>query len=233
MSKLHVSLTGTEKILLVLSLLIVTGAYSFSGQESILTLAAALIGVTAVLFCAKGHIWGQILIILFSILYGIISFGFRYYGEMITYIGMCLPMAVWSLITWFRNPYEENPTEVKVERLQKKHYVGLPIYVVAVTIAFYFILRYLDTPNLWWSTLSVATSFLAAALTMLRSAYYAFWYALNDGVLIVLWIFAAMKDPGYIPVVVNFLVFLCNDLYGFISWKKREKRQRVEADEKE
>ena len=42
------------------------------------------------------------------------------------------------------------------------------------------------------------------------------WLASLAVVLIVLWIMA------YIPVAVNFAIFLLNDLYGFISWKKRE-----------
>ena len=41
-------------------------------------------------------------------------------------------------------------------------------------------------------------------------------------VLIVLWIMASMENSAYIPVAVNFAIFLLNDLYGFISWKKRE-----------
>lgn len=36
-------------------------------------------------------------------------------------------------------------------------------------------------------------------------------------------VFAAIKNPKYIPVVVNFAIFFFNDMYGFVSWKKREK----------
>ena len=34
-----------------------------------------------------------------------------------------------------------------------------------------------------------------------------------------------MKDPAYLPVVVNFAIFFVNDLYGFFRWKKRELQQ--------
>ena len=62
---------------------------------------------------------------------------------------------------------------------------------------------------------------------MLRSSYYALGYASNDVVLIVLWVLASIKNPVYIPVAVNFTVFLFNDLYGFVSWKKRESSQNL------
>ena len=186
-----------------------------------LTLVAACVGITSLIFAAKGNVWAQILMVVFSILYGVISWRFRYWGEMITYLGMTMPMAVWSTITWIRNP-SENGKEVAIQRLTKKHIAGLVFFGTIVTIVFYIILKELNTPNIIFSTISITTSFAAASLTMLRSSYYALGYASNDIVLIILWILAAMENPEYIPVVVNFIIFFFNDMYGFVSWKRRE-----------
>ena len=122
---------------------------------------------------------------MFSILYAIISWKFRYWGEMITYLGMTLPMAIWSTITWLKNP-SENGKEVAIQALTIRHIVALLLFGSIVTALFYFILRLLDTPNIVLSTLSITTCFFAAALTMLRSSYYALGYAANDFVLIAL-----------------------------------------------
>lgn len=218
------TLTKKEWILWLGSLLIVVISNIMTGKIDILTLAAALIGATSLIFAAKGNVWAQILMIIFCILYGIISWKFHYWGEMITYLGMCMPMAVWSTITWGRNSKKSNGSEVEIQKLNRRHMIGLIIGCVIVTFVFYEILKYLDTPNLMFSTISIATSFLAATLTMLRSSYYALGYASNDIVLIILWIMASIKDPSYFPVVVNFMIFFLNDMYGFISWKKREAR---------
>ena len=68
-----------------------------------LTLLAASIGMTSTIFAAKGNIWPQILMIVFSILYGIIYWRFlNYWGEMMTYFGITLPMAAWSMVTWLK-----------------------------------------------------------------------------------------------------------------------------------
>lgn len=208
-----------------ISMLIVTVSNLVGGSFDVLTLAATWVGITSLIFAAKGNVWAQFLMIAFSILYGIISFRFRYWGEMITYLGMTLPMAVWSAVTWLRNPSAGSKSEVAIRRLEKKHFLFLLVLSIVVTGAFYFILRWLETPNIVFSTLSVTTSFLAASLTMLRSSYYALGYAANDLVLIVLWGLAAAKDPVYIPVIINFMIFFLNDMYGFISWKKRERTQ--------
>lgn len=221
MSNPIASLTRKEWCLWIASLLIVAASNLLNKNMDPLTLAAACIGITSLIFAAKGNVWSQILMIVFSILYGVISWQVRYWGEMITYLGMTMPMAIWSTITWLRNP-ADNGRAVAIRKLTAKHWVGLTFFGAIVTAFFYGVLRLLDTPNIVFSTISVATSFLAAALTMLRSSYYALGYAANDLVLIALWGLASLKDPLYIPVVVNFTIFFVNDLYGFLSWKKRE-----------
>ena len=219
------TLTPREWRLWGASILAVTLSDLVSGGPDGLTLAAAWVGVTSLILAAKGNVWAQFLMILFSVLYGVISFRFRYWGEMMTYLGMSLPMAVWSAVTWLKNPSAGNGSEVAIRRLEKRQALIVAGLSVLVTGAFYFILRWFRTPNLAFSTVSVTTSFLAAALALLRSSYYALGCAANDLVLVVPWSLAAMKDPAYAPVVVNFAVFFLNDLYGFVSWRKRERLQ--------
>ncbi len=214
-----------EWCLWVTSLAVVTISNVVTGEIDLLTIAATWVGITSLIFAAKGNVWAQILMIVFSILYGIISLRFHYWGEMITYLGMSMPMAIWSTVTWIRNPSSDNAGEVKIRRLSGKHFLFLFALSIVVTSAFYFLLQFLQTPNIVFSTISVTTSFLAASLTMLRSSYYALGYAANDLVLVVLWTLAAVENPVYIPVIINFMIFFMNDMYGFASWKKREKLQ--------
>lgn len=217
--------TRLEKILWVLSVGVILAAFFLFDRENYLTLIASLIGVTSLIFNAKGNPFGQILMIVFSVLYGVISYSFRYYGEMITYLGMTLPMSVFALVAWLKNPYQGKKAEVAVNRIGGKEYIFAGILTLIVTIIFYWILKYFHTANLLPSTISVTTSFLAVYLTFRRSAYYAIAYAANDVILIVLWALASRFDPSYLSVVACFLAFLANDLYGFISWRMMEKRQ--------
>lgn len=77
-------------------------------RENHLALLASLVGVTSLIFNAKGNPFGQFLMVIFSLLYGIISYSFDYYGEMITYLCMTMPMAIFALISWLKNPYNDN-----------------------------------------------------------------------------------------------------------------------------
>ena len=217
-SKIEIGLWSSSVMAIVIS-------FGLFDRVNYMTLWASIIGVTSLIFGAKGNPISQVLMILFSLFYGVISYRFSYYGEMITYLGMTLPMAVFALISWLRNPYEGKKSEVKVNRIRRDEAVGMLIGTIFVTMLFYRILKYFNTANLIPSTLSVATSFVAVYLTFRRDPYFALAYASNDMVLIVLWILASIHDVRYVSVVVCFMAFLVNDVYGFVSWRRMEKRQ--------
>ncbi len=208
------------------SMATILASYAIFRQESFLVLVASLLGVTSLIFCAKGNPVGQVMMITFGTIYGYISYSTRYYSEMVTYLGMTVPMAIYALVCWLKNPYQGKKTEVSVNCISKKEWWFLAFLTALVTAVFYFVLKWLDTPNLWWSTLSVSTSFAACYLTARRSPYFALIYSLNDIVLIVLWGIASFWDFNYLSVVICFLVFLANDLYGFYNWRKMEKKQK-------
>ena len=218
-------LTKREWILWVSSIIIITVTFFIKSSGNYLTLVASLIGATSLIFIAKGMVIGQLLMLLFSVLYALISWNLCYYGEMLTYLGMTAPMAVLSAIQWIKNPYEGKKGVVKTAKLSKKKIFYLIIMAVIVTWIFYYILLYFNTANMMFSTISVTTSFLAAFLTFLRSPLYALGYVANDIVLIVLWVLATVGDKDYLPMIICFIIFLINDIYGYVSWRKMEKDQ--------
>ena len=228
MNKIKNYFTKSEILLWLCSLLFIVGSFIIFDRENYLTLSASVIGATSLIFNAKGNPFGQVLMIIFSILYGVISYSFAYYGEMITYLGMTAPMALFSLIAWLKNPYKGNKAEVAVNKINSSEYVLLAFLTVVVTIAFYFILKAFNTANIIPSTISVSTSFIAVYLTFRRSPYFAIGYAANDIVLIVLWIMASFKNLSYLSVVVCFIAFLVNDAYGFVNWKRMYKKQNLQ-----
>ena len=221
-SKGELALWGSSAGLILIS-------FFLFDRVNFMTLAASLIGTTSLIFNAKGNPIGQALMILFSLLYGVISYSFSYFGEMITYLGMTGPMALFALISWLRNPFKGNHAEVAVNRLENQELALMYGLTALVTVVFYFILDHFDTANMVPSTLSVTTSFIAVYLTFRRSPYFALAYAANDVVLIVMWTMAAAEDISYLSVIICFVMFLVNDLYGFVSWKRMEKRQLAAA----
>ena len=78
---------------------------------------------------------------------------------MITYLGMTMPMAVFALISWLRNPYQGNQAEVKVNQICPVEQLFMWTATIAVAAIFYFILEHFHTANILPSTFSVTTSF--------------------------------------------------------------------------
>ncbi|MBR2444393.1 MAG: nicotinamide mononucleotide transporter [Clostridia bacterium] len=218
------TLNKFEITLWITSLVVVVLSFVLSPSKDVLTLIASLIGVTALIFVAKGLVIGQILCVIFAVFYGIISFIFQYYGEVITYLGMSAPIAIMAVVSWIKNPYKQSGT-VAVSKVSKKQIIIMTALASAVTVVMYFILWAFNTANLIFSTISVTTSFVAVYLTYLRSPYYALGYSANDIVLIILWVLASVEDPSYIPMIACFVMFLINDIYGFVNWKRMEKSQ--------
>jgi len=213
-----------EKILWLVSVTILIVAFVLSGRNY-LNLITSLIGVTALLYLAKGEPLGQMLSALFSIVYAIVSYSFSYYGEMITYLAMTLPSSLFATYIWLRHPYKKGASTVQVGTLNSKKIMTIALLAPLVTISFYFILSYFKTPNLLISTISIMTSFVASMFTFFRSRYYALAYAFNDVILIILWSLATSVNLIYLPMIVCFVVFLINDLYAFFNWKHLTKTQ--------
>lgn len=219
-------LTRFELTLWLTSVSVIIISSILSGSKDVLNTFSSLIGVTALIFIARGDVFGQILTIFFSIFYGIVSFFFSYYGEMITYLCMTAPMAIVSIVSWAKHPYKGS-NEVEVKRITKAQIIVMTVLAVITTTAFYFILSRLGNANILFSTISITTSFIASYLTFLRSPYYAIGYAANDIVLIILWTLATIDNISYFPMIICFIMFLFNDIYGFVSWRRMQKRQTL------
>ena len=133
-------LSRFELRLWLFSCVTVTAAFLLTDAPDVLTLLASLVGVTALIFVAKGYVLGQILTVVFALFYGVISCFQHYYGEMITYLGMTSPIALMAAVEWMRNPYA-GTREVRVRRLNAKQCLLMWLLTVLVTAGFFFILR--------------------------------------------------------------------------------------------
>ena len=218
----------TELALWAASVAAILASLAVFGGGGVLTAAASVIGVTSLMLNAKANPAGQALMVVFSLLYGYISYGSRYYGEMMTYLGMTAPMAAAALVSWLRHPSSRGRSETAVGEVGGREAAFMLLLTAAVTALFGYVLALLGTRYLPLSTLSVATSFAAVYLTARRSPFFALVYAMNDVVLIVLWSLAAADERSCVSVVVCFAAFLCGDVYGFVNWRRIKKRQAEE-----
>ena len=91
----------SEIVLWSSSVMVIIISFCVFDRINYMTLCASLIGVTSLIFNAKGNPFGQLLMVVFSLLYGIISYTFSYYGEMITYLGSLYDIRYVSVVVCF------------------------------------------------------------------------------------------------------------------------------------
>lgn len=214
--------TKFEWYLWIGSIIAIVTAHFAAGSSDYASLAVSLVGVTSLIFAARGDPLAPVLFIIFAVIYAIKAYFARYYGEMIIYLAMQLPVSILSLITWIKN-LNKNEHQVKVGRITLRKLIIIFALDIVITVPFYFLLKYFNTANLIPSTISVATSFAALSLMTLRIPQYALAFIFNDIVMIVLWSMALAENIGYISLVVCFSIFLINDAYTFICWLKRQR----------
>ena len=224
MKKIFKDWTIFEKILLIGSILIV----SLTGiifKSEWLTTTCSIVGIITALLLAKGISLGQVFGLLIVILYSIVSFNNKFYGEVIIYLLIMLPMYIMGIISWIKHQNKET-NSVEVNKIAKKEWIIVALISILCFIGTYLILKSFNTNQLFISSLSVLDSLFAIYLQIRRSKYSFYFYVINDLVLILFWgIPCITGSVVLIPMLMNPIINLINDIYGVINWKKLEKIQ--------
>lgn len=214
-----------EKILLFTSIILVL-LVGIIFKSEVLTTICSIVGIITALLLAKGKNLGQILGLLTVALYSIVSFENKYYGEVIIYLCIMLPMYIIGIISWLKHQNKET-NSVEVNSIKVKEWIAVSIASIITFIAIYFLLKPFNTSQLFISSLSVIDSLFAIYLGIRRSKYSFYFYVVNDLVLIVLWGIPVVSGSLILlPMVFNPTINLINDIYGIHNWKKLEKIQR-------
>ena len=222
LKKLFYDWTKFEITLLVISLISV-GITGIICNSSLLTIICSIAGILCALTQAKGKVISQFIGLLIVVLYSILSFQNKFYGEVIIYVFIIFPLFISGIISWIKNLNKETNT-VNENKLHKKEWIILTIVSIVLFVILYYLLKYFNTNQLLVSTLSLITSLFATYLVARRSKYGFLFYIGNDIILFILWGGQIIKgDFALIPILVNPIINFINDSYAWKSWNKREK----------
>lgn len=202
--------------------LIITMSICFGA--SWMSAVTGIFGLSCVLFAAKGKIIGIFFTWVMIVFYSILSYKNKYYGEVFINLCMMFPMTIIQLISWLKNLGKDYV--VKVNSITKKEIIIVCSAAALAFVAFYFILRALNTSQLIFSTISIVTSVLATYFQSRRSKYGFLAFLVNDAVLCVLWLFATLEDIKNVAMLTAIALYVVSDIYGFISWGILQKRQQ-------
>lgn len=189
----------------------------------------SLSGILTVFFLAKGKMIGNVLGVIQSVFYIVISYFNAFYGEVLLCCCITIPIYIASIISWARNLNSKDKI-VKVNKsLGWVEWVVSILSAVVISIGIYFLLDFFNTANLLVSTLSVFSCLMAGYLVVRRSEYNFVFYILNNIVCICLWVYAILQNNelGYITTIVQYCMFLILNIFGVFNWIKIKKVQRL------
>ena len=219
-----------EKILLIVSpIIVLTVGLIF--KIDALTIVTSIVGIICALCLAKGLVIGQFFGIAIVVLYSIVSLKNGFYGEIIIYLFIMLPMYIWSIVSWLKHKNKQTQS-VEVNRIKLKEWLIVSFLAIVAFIGFYFLLKALKTSELITSTLSVVDNIFAVYLLARRSKYGFVSYIINDIILIVLWGVPILKgNLILLAMLINPIINLINDTYGVINWTRLQRKQKEHQSE--
>ncbi len=217
--------TKFEKTLLFIGIIVLALA-GIIFKSDLLTTTCSIVGITTALLLAKGKHLGQIFGLLIVVLYSIVSFKNKYYGEVLIYLCIMLPMYFIGIISWLKHQNKKT-NSVEINNIKIKEWTTISILSIFIFLGIYFLLKSFNTSQLFISSLSVMDSLFAIYLSIRRSKYNFYFYVVNDLILIVLWGIPTVSGSLILlPLVINPIINLINDIYGIYNWKKLEKIQK-------
>lgn len=209
-----------EKWLLIVATMVILGL-SIYWRDTPLGMVSSLTGVICVILTAKGtrscYVFGLINIIL----YVIISYSQKFYGEVMLNALYYLPMQFIGFYMWSKNLTENG--FVKAKRLNIKQ--QLFVYILsAISIFIYgYILKQLGGKLPYIDSMSTVLSVTAMYLSIKRYAEQWVMWIVVDIVSIIMWAIALTQGSTDMATMLMWTIYLVNAVYGLIKWEKESK----------
>ena len=213
-----------EKILLIGSILFIS-LIGLSFHADALATLCSMLGVVTVLLLAKGNNYANVLGVFISILYSIVSYRNKYYGEILIYVFLMIPMYTIGIFTWLKHK-DKDTDSVEINTLSKKEWILASLVFCIMFVGICNLLKAFDTNALYLSAISVLSNLYAIYLQVRRSRFSFCFYLATDVVLFALWIIPVMKaNYTFIPMILNPVINFINDSYGLYNWRRIERLQ--------
>ena len=180
---------------------------------------------------AKGKVITQFLGIFYFAFYIVISYFQSYYGEVILYSIIMIPLYIYGIIHWLRNRDKKENVVIVRSNLSKKEWIWSSACFVLVCVGVFFLLKALGTAQLWLSTIVFVSILPAVYLLVRRVKWNQVAFLFNDIALPILWLVLVFEGRlEFIPMCVGHLFQVVYDIYGLIEWNRLEKKQKAEKD---
>jgi len=194
-------------------------------EDTLLGLSTFITGILCVLLAAKGNIMTYLFGMYNTFAYAYISYLNGFYGEMGLNLLFFVPMNILGFIFW-KKRLQDNVVEMR--RLNTRNFSYLMLACI-LSIAFLgWILALIKTQHTPY--IDATTNVLSIAATLLMIwRYREQWtlYIILNVFTIVMWVIRTLRGSSDgIMMIIMWVAFLTNAVYGYYLWTKRSSQQK-------
>jgi len=196
------------------------------GWNSALSIITMLTGLWCVILVAKGRIFNYYLGIINVIGYAYITYGYQLYGEVMLNALYYLPMQFVGLYIWRKNKNYDVCDAIRVKFMANAERIFLFMLSFAATGGYAVYLDIIGDPYPVLDSASTVLSIIAMILMAWRYMEQWILWIVVDIVSVWMWILVVMnKGANDATLLVMWIAFLINAVYGFLMWIKMYRDQ--------
>ena len=201
-------------------------ALSVYWKDTVMGIISATTGVVCVVCTGKGKLSAYIFGMVNTLLYAIIAYKAKYYGEVMLNAMYYFPMQFYGIYVWSRHMNAETH-EVEKKEMKRKGRLLLSLGVVGATIIYGFILKLLGGKLPFVDALSTVVSVAAMIVSIKMYAEQWMLWIVVDVVTVIMWAIAFAQGNDSIATLLMWIVYLCNAVVMYVKWTKEAKANAV------
>ncbi len=210
---------------LVISCCVICGL-SIYWNDTMMGIISATTGVACVVCTGKGKLSAYIFGAINTLLYAIIAYKAKFYGEVMLNALYYFPLQFYGLYVWSRN-MDEKTKEVHKRQMSVKGKTIMVGIVAIATFVYGCILKLMGGQLPYIDALSTVVSVIAMIVSIkMYAEQWLLWIAV-DVVTVVMWAIAFANGNDSISTLLMWVVYLFNAIIMYIKWKREATRNEI------
>lgn len=194
--------------------------------DSVIGIICAVTGVAYVVCNGKGKLMAYFFGLINVVLYAIISYNAKYYGEVMLNVIYYLPMQFYGFFQWKKN-MDTGTHEVKKRKMTARGRFVTALVITVATAIYGIVLNALGGSMPFVDAFTTMASVVALYIAI--KMYIEQWmiWLLVDIVTVVLWAFAFANGTDSVATLIMWVLYIANAVVMHIKWAKEIKRQKI------
>lgn len=221
-------LVGWKKweVIWLLSATAVILGLSIYWKDSAVGIVAALTGIWCVILTGKGKLSSFWFGTINTVLYAIVAWQAKYWGEVMLNLLYYLPTNFIGLYMWSKN-MNNSTDEVVKKRLSLKSSIIAYGSIIVATFGYGFVLKLMNGTLPFVDSMSTIFSIFAQILCIKRCMEQWVLWIVVDVVTVGMWTYAFINKTGDIATVLMWTIYLINGIIMLIKWLKDSKKSEA------